>query len=161
MRTAILRTLDGIAANEWHVESPSGEAPDAARIVRGPGPAGRRATARRWGPSTGAGQFAGPPSARAGSGSPGQARALVVPHASDDATVLEVRAQDRPGLLHELGRHLRQGRPLGALAPTSPRMPGRPSTRSTSPSSAAGCCRPARVAQAVSSIIDTCDGASG
>ena len=48
-------------------------------------------------------QFAGPPSARAGSGSPGQARALVVPHASDDATVLEVRAQDRPGLLHELG----------------------------------------------------------
>ena len=102
MRTAILRTLDGLAANEWHVESPSGEAPDEARIVRG---LTRLAQGDRapLGTLDRRRQFAGPPSARAGSGSPGQARALVVPHASDEATVLEVRAQDRPGLLHELG----------------------------------------------------------
>src|SRR6476661_5347379 len=35
VRTAILRTVDGVAANEWHVESPSTEAPDEERIVRG------------------------------------------------------------------------------------------------------------------------------
>jgi [protein-PII] uridylyltransferase len=31
------------------------------------------------------------------------ARAAVVPHASQDSTVIEIRAQDRPGLLHEVG----------------------------------------------------------
>ena len=30
--------------------------------------------------------------------------AMIVPGASPDATVLEVRAQDRPALLHDLGR---------------------------------------------------------
>jgi [protein-PII] uridylyltransferase len=30
-------------------------------------------------------------------------RAAVVPHASEDSTVIEIRAQDRPGLLHEIG----------------------------------------------------------
>ena len=46
------------------------------------------------------------PSGQASIGTPGQARALVVPGASSDATVLEVRAQDRPGMLHELGTAL-------------------------------------------------------
>ena len=35
VRTAILRTVDGVAVNEWHVESPSGAVPDPARIERG------------------------------------------------------------------------------------------------------------------------------
>ncbi|MGL5850990.1 MAG: [protein-PII] uridylyltransferase, partial [Phycicoccus sp.] len=35
VRTAILRTVDGLAANEWHVESPSGAVPDPDRIARG------------------------------------------------------------------------------------------------------------------------------
>ena len=30
-------------------------------------------------------------------------RAMVVPHASQDSTVIEIRAHDRPGLLHEVG----------------------------------------------------------
>ena len=114
VRTAILRTVDGVAANEWHVESPSTEPPDEQRIVRGlerlaqgdRGPLGLLERRR---------QFAARPSAEAGTGSPGQARALVVPHASDEATVIEVRAQDRPGPAPRARHGLRQGGPVGAL----------------------------------------------
>ena len=105
VRTAILRTVDDVAVNEWHVESPSGAVPDPARIERGLARLGRGDRAplvtldrRRAHVSR--------PSGQASIGTPGQARALVVPGASSDATVLEVRAQDRPGLLHELGAAL-------------------------------------------------------
>ncbi|WP_083454836.1 [protein-PII] uridylyltransferase, partial [Nostocoides japonicum] len=37
VRTAILRTVDGVAANEWHVEAPRGGEPVAVDIVRGLG----------------------------------------------------------------------------------------------------------------------------
>ena len=30
VRTAVLRTVDGVAVNEWHVESPSGNEPEQA-----------------------------------------------------------------------------------------------------------------------------------
>ena len=103
VRTAIVRTLDGLAVNEWHVESPRVENPDPARIAR---LIERLATGdlsplvalekRRNRPTR--------PSATADTASPGQARAMIVPGASPDATVLEVRAQDRPALLHDLGR---------------------------------------------------------
>jgi [protein-PII] uridylyltransferase len=103
VRTAIVRTLDGLAVNEWHVESPRVENPDPARIGR---LIERLATGdlsplvalekRRNRPTR--------PSATADTASPGQARAMIVPGASPDATVLEVRAQDRPALLHDLGR---------------------------------------------------------
>ena len=105
MRTAILRTVDGIAVNEWHVESPSGAVPDPVRIERGLARLGRGDRAplatldRRR-------AHVARPSGQASIGTPGQARALVVPGASSDATVLEVRAQDRPGMLHELGAAL-------------------------------------------------------
>ncbi|HYN66332.1 MAG TPA: [protein-PII] uridylyltransferase [Ornithinibacter sp.] len=156
VRTAILRTVDHVAVNEWHVESPSGAVPDPARIERGLARLGRgdrgplstldrrRAHVSR-------------PSGQASIGTPGQARALVVPGASSDATVLEVRAQDRPGLLHELG---------AALAAAGI------SVRSAHIATYAGQTLdtfyltgadglplpPARVAQAVSLVIDTCDG---
>ena len=99
------------------------------------------ATARRCSPWSGAGPRAVRRARSPPSGSPGQTRALVVPHASDDATVIEVRAGDRVGLLHEIGMTLRPGRARASAAPTSPPTPGRRSTRSTSPSSAAGACR--------------------
>ena len=156
VRTAILRTVEGIAVNEWHVESPSGAVPDPARLERGLARLGRgdrgplvtldrrRAHVAR-------------PSGHADLGSPGQARALVVPGASSDATVLEVRAQDRPGLLHELGDALARagisvrsahiatyaGQTLDTFYLTG--ADGLPLP-------------PARVAQAVSLVIDTCDG---
>ena len=141
VRTAILRTYEGIAADQWQVESPGGDA--AGRRPRSPAACAGSptATARRCSPWSGA----GPPAVRRArsppSGSPGQTRAMVVPHASDDATVIEVRAADRVGLLHEIGMTLRPGRARASAAPTSPPMPGRRSTRSTSPSSAAGACR--------------------
>ncbi|GAA4401198.1 [protein-PII] uridylyltransferase [Fodinibacter luteus] len=156
VRTAILRTVDGVAVNEWHVESPSGAVPDPERLERG---LARLARGDR-GPLTTLDRRRAHlprPSGRSALGSPGQARALVVPGASSDATVLEVRAQDRPGLLHELG---------AALADAGI------SVRSAHIATYAGqtldtfyltgadglSLAPARVAQAVSIIIDTCDG---
>ena len=53
----------------------------------------RRATAANW-----AGPVRSP-----GSGAPDSTRAMVVSGASDTATVIEVRATDRPGLLQDIG----------------------------------------------------------
>jgi [protein-PII] uridylyltransferase len=156
VRTAILRTVDGVAADEWHVESPSGAIPDPERIVRG---LGRLARGDRGPLQTLDRRRAhlARPSGESGVGSPGQARALVVPGASSDATVLEVRAHDRPGLLHELGSAFARagisvrsahiatyaGQTLDTVYLTG--ADGLPLP-------------PARVAQAVSLVIDTCDG---
>ncbi|MEO5608862.1 MAG: [protein-PII] uridylyltransferase [Ornithinibacter sp.] len=156
VRTAILRTVAGMAADEWHVESPGGGEPDPVRISRGLARLGRGDRAplssldRRR-------AHLPRPSGRAGTGSPGQSRALVVPGASHEATVLEVRAPDRPGLLHELGAALARagisvrsahiatyaGQTLDTFYLTG--LDGLPLP-------------PARVAQAVSLVIDTCDG---
>jgi [protein-PII] uridylyltransferase len=153
VRTAILRTVDGVAVNEWHVESPSGTEPDAPGLVRGlvrlaagdRAPLAvlerRRATAVR-------------PSAK---GAPGQARALLLPGAGTDATVLEVRAEDRPGLLHEVGAAFARagvsvrsahiatyaGQTLDTFYLTD--AAGRP-------------LEPSVVASVVGLVIDTCDG---
>jgi [protein-PII] uridylyltransferase len=99
VRTARVRTQEGIAANQWQVDSPGGDAPEAAAIARGLSAlangdrAPLRPLERRRGPATDG----------VGSGSRKPARAAVVPHASQDSTVVEIRAQDRPGLLHEVG----------------------------------------------------------
>lgn len=112
MRSAVLRTRHGVAADEWYVDSPSGEVPDPDRLVRGlirlghgdHGPlasledAPPRARRPRFGPGC---QHPGYQQL------PGQARALVVPPgASQTATVVEVRASDRPGLLYDIGTAL-------------------------------------------------------
>ena len=156
VRSALVRTLEGVAANEWQVETPGGDAPDEGAIVRGlvrlaEGDRGPLAMLSRRQRATSSA------SSRASSGSPGQARAMVISHASDSATVIEVRASDRPGLLHEIGITLSRaslsvrsahiatyaGQALDTFYVTE--FGGRPLP-------------PARVAQAVSMIIDTCDG---
>ncbi|MGL5910558.1 MAG: ACT domain-containing protein, partial [Phycicoccus sp.] len=156
VRTAILRTVDGLAANEWHVESPSGAVPDPDRIARGLVRLGRddrgplltldrrRAHLAR-------------PSGRSELGTPGQARALVIPGASSDATVLEVRAEDRPGLLHELGAALARA---GVSVRSAHIATHAGQTLDTFYLTGAegGPLPPARVAQVVSVVIDTCDG---
>jgi [protein-PII] uridylyltransferase len=157
VRTAILRTLEGVAANEWHVESPSGEPPDPERIRRGlerlaggdRTPLGLLERRR---------QFAAPPSSRASSGSPGQARALVVPHASEEATVIEVRAQDRPGLLHELGMAFAKAG-LSVRSAHIATYAGQTLDTFYVTEFGGRLLTPAKVAQTVSTIIDTCDGA--
>jgi [protein-PII] uridylyltransferase len=99
VRTARVRTQEGIAANQWQVDSPGGDAPDPVAIARGLASlAGGdrqplRALERRRVPVT----------ARFESGVPALTRATVVPHASADSTVIEVRAHDRPGLLYAVG----------------------------------------------------------
>jgi [protein-PII] uridylyltransferase len=98
VRSAVLRTIDGVAANEWIVESPSGDMPDGARIARSleqlargdRSPLGALERRRAY--------------ARAGTDrSIAQARAFVIPDAATAATVIEVRGPDRLGLLHDLG----------------------------------------------------------
>jgi [protein-PII] uridylyltransferase len=156
VRTAILRTVDGVAANEWHVESPSGEEPHEERIVRGlaqlaegdRAPLGLLERRRR---------YAGRPSGESGTGSPGQARALVVPHASDEATVIEVRAQDRPGLLHELGMGFAKAG-LSVRSAHIATYAGQTLDTFYLTEFGGRLLSPAKVAQTVAMVIDTCDG---
>ena len=117
VRTAILRTVDGIAVNEWHVESPSGAVPDPDRIERGLARLGRGDRAPLATLDRRRAHVARPVGAGRRSARPGRRAPWSCPGASSDATVLEVRAQDRPGMLHELGRGARRRRHLGALGP--------------------------------------------
>ncbi|MDE9367875.1 [protein-PII] uridylyltransferase [Luteipulveratus sp. YIM 133132] len=96
VRSARLRTHDGLAADTWYVEVPDGDLPSPEAFARGL----RQLSTGDRGPLRSL--------ERRGSGvqrRPGEAgaRATVVPDASDDATVLEVRAADRPGLLRDIG----------------------------------------------------------
>ena len=156
VRTAILRTVDRIAVNEWHVESPSGAVPDPVRIERGLARLGRGDRAplatldRRR-------AHVARPSGQASIGTPGQARALVVPGASSDATVLEVRAQDRPGMLHELGAAL-AGAGISVRSAHIATYAGQTLDTFYLTGADGLPLPPARVAQAVSLVIDTCDG---
>jgi [protein-PII] uridylyltransferase len=156
VRTAILRTVDGVAVNEWHVESPSGAVPDPSRIERGLARLGRGDRAplatldRRR-------AHVARPSGQASVGTPGQARALVVPGASSEATVLEVRAQDRPGMLHELGAAL-AGAGISVRSAHIAAYAGQTLDTFYLTGADGLPLPPARVAQAVSLIIDTCDG---
>src|SRR6478672_8028595 len=156
VRTAILRTIDGVAANEWHVESPSGEPPQEERIVRGlerlaqgdRGPLGLLERRRA---------FAARPSGESATGSPGQARALVVPHASEEATVIEVRAQDRPGLLHELGMGFAKSG-LSVRSAHIATYAGQTLDTFYVTEFGGRLLSPAKVAQTVAMVIHTCDG---
>ena len=99
VRSALVRTTDGVAVDTWWVQS-SGGMPDPAVLRTGlrrlaAGDAGALDRLRR--------REAGWRPVRAPA--PGAStRVLLLAGASTDATVLEVRAVDRPGLLHALGR---------------------------------------------------------
>lgn len=99
VRSAVLSTEGDVARDVWHVESPSGDAPVAVDLERDLARlgAGDRAPLAR---------LARRSSGRVGAprGTPGHptTRAFVVPDASATATVVEVRAGDRPGLLHDV-----------------------------------------------------------
>ena len=158
VRTAILRTVDGVAANEWHVESPSTDPPDEQRIARGlerlahgdRGPLGLLDRRR---------QFAARPSSQTATGSPGQARALVVPRASKEATVIEVRAHDRPGLLHELGMGFAKSG-LSVRSAHIATYAGQTLDTFYVTEFGGRLLAPAKVALTVAMVIDICDGAA-
>jgi len=105
VRSAILRTVDEVALDQWLVTAPGGDAPDAEDLMRDlrrldqndTTPLRRLGRRRSAGPSD---------SSVASTGSPGAARALLMPAASDTSTVIEVRSADRPRLLYDLGKAL-------------------------------------------------------
>lgn len=101
VRSALVRTTHGVAVDTWWVHA-SGGMPDPAvlrtdlrRLATGDSGALNRLARRDagWRPVRDSRDAA-------------STRVLLVPGASTQATVLEVRAVDRPGLLHGLGRAL-------------------------------------------------------
>jgi [protein-PII] uridylyltransferase len=108
VRSALVRTVGGLAVDTWWVDAPYGEPPAGPTLLLGLQrlSAGdrsvldrlvRRDLAARGRPQalrSAAAQLAG------------AARAVLVRGASERSTVAEVRAPDRPGLLHALGRAL-------------------------------------------------------
>ncbi|WP_226344582.1 [protein-PII] uridylyltransferase [Agilicoccus flavus] len=100
VRRAQLTTLHGLAVDRWYVESPTGTAPDPRALERS---LARLAAGDRRGLAPLARRARAATSGAVGAPAP---RALLVPGASEDATVLELRAPDRPGLLHDVGRAL-------------------------------------------------------
>ncbi|CCH78793.1 hypothetical protein BN12_3480001 [Nostocoides japonicum T1-X7] len=99
----------------------------------------------------------GVPGASGVSGTPGQARALVVPQAADDATVLEVRADDRLGLLHELGMTFARAG-LSVRSAHIATYAGQTLDTFYLTEFGGRLLEPAKVAQVVAMVIDTCDG---
>jgi len=156
VRSAVVRTVDGVAANEWHVETPGGDTPDEAAIARGLVrlAQGDREPLALLGRRRSASISS---SSRASSGAPGQARALVVSHASDSATVIEVRTADRPGLLHDIGITLARAS-LSVRSAHIATYAGQALDTFYVTEFGARPLSPARVARAVAMIIDTCDG---
>ncbi len=156
VRSAVVRTVDGIAVNEWYVETPGSEPPDEGAIARGLMrlSEGDRAplallSRRQRGEAS--------DSSRASSGAPGQARAMVISRASDSATVIEVRATDRPGLLHDIGITLARAS-LSVRSAHVATYAGQTLDTFYVTEFGGRVLPPARVAQAVAMIIDTCDG---
>lgn len=102
VRTALIRTVDGIAVNTWWVHGPVPADPAVLRTGLLRMHNGDRSVLDRlhrrdasWRPAR----------THLDPTTPGP-RVMVLPGTSDGATVLEVRALDRPGLLHALGRAL-------------------------------------------------------
>jgi [protein-PII] uridylyltransferase len=108
VRSALVRTVDGLAVDTWWVDAPYGEPPPAStlllglhRLADGDGSILDKLV-RRDAAARGNGSAARSAAAQVA----GEARAVLVTGASERATVAEVRAPDRPGLLHALGRSL-------------------------------------------------------
>ncbi len=100
VRSALVRTVDGVAVDSWWVSSPYGDLPPVATLGLG---------LRRLadGDLSVLDRLRSRDAAyRPGRSVPPQPRVVLVPGASEHATVVEVRAADRPGLLHALGRAL-------------------------------------------------------
>jgi [protein-PII] uridylyltransferase len=152
VRSAIVRTVEGLAVNEWWVESPSGEQPlpaligrDLVRVASGDRTPLGRLRRRR------------PASIRSpGSGAPDSTRAMVISTASDTATVIEVRATDRPGLLQDIGITLARAS-LSVRSAHIATYAGQTLDTFYVTEFGGGRLAPARAAQAVAMIIDTCD----
>ena len=100
VRSALVRTIDQVAVDTWWVSAPYGDLPPIPtmllalrRLAEGDRGALDRLARRDA-------------AYRLTRGVVAQPRAILVPGASEHATVVEVRAADRPGLLYALGQAL-------------------------------------------------------
>ncbi len=150
VHTARVRTADGIAVNTWDVDCPGGTLPDAADVVRG---LGRMAKGDR-------GPLRTDKLSKRPNGPklpyPALTRAMVVPGGSADATVLEVRSSDRPGLLRDIGMTLAR---CGLIVRSAHVATYAGQSLDTFYVTAAGGRRvePPAVAQVIAALIDSCD----
>ena len=83
-----------------------------------------------------------------------------MPGASTEATVLEVRAQDRPGLLHELGMTFAKAG-VSVRSAHIATYAGQTLDTFYVTDFSGRLLDPCKVAQVVAAVIDTCDGATG
>ncbi len=118
VRSALVRTVDGLAVDTWWVDAPYGEPPPAPTLLLGLQrlAAGDTSVLDRLVRRDAAARSQAAPARSVAAQIAGDARAVLVTGASERATVAEVRAPDRPGLLHGLGRALadsRGRRPVG------------------------------------------------
>jgi [protein-PII] uridylyltransferase len=152
VRTAHVRTQEGVAANQWQVDSPGGDVPDPVAIARGLSSLGdgdrqplRPLSRRRSDPSD-----------RVGGRPRAQTRAMVVPQASQESTVIEIRAHDRLGLLHEIGMTFARA---GLTVHSAHIATYAGQTLDTFYVSEFGgrSLAPGRVAQTISMLMDVCD----
>ena len=153
VRSAVLRTVDAVAANEWIVETPGVDAPSASRLALGLAALARGERAplasleRRR-------AYARPAAAAVAAGMP--TRAFVLPDAASDATVLEVRTRDRLGLLHDLGRCLAKAG-LTIRSAHIATYAGQTLDTFYLTEASGATLSPPRVAATVAAIIDSCD----
>lgn len=148
VRRARLTTVEGLAVNEWFVESPGGDPPEPVRIVAGmqrlaQGERSALAALHRRRGRGATHPFAG-------------ARAFVLPGAGSDVTVIEVRSPDRPGLLHDVGRAL-AGEGIWVRSAHISTWAGQTLDTFYLTDGPGGALAPAAVARAVSAVIDACD----
>jgi len=155
VRTARVHTQEGIAANQWQVDSPGGDIPDAATIARG---LSSLAEGDRQ-PLRGLDRRQDLAPQQPGTGRRPPTRAAVVPHASADSTVIEIRTHDRPGLLHEVGMTLARA---GLSVHSAHIATYAGQTLDTFYLSEFGgrTLSPARVAQTISMLMEACDDVS-
>lgn len=148
VRTARVRTSEGVAVNTWDVECPDGSLPEPADLIRGLGALARgdrsplRDIERRRGRTPVAQSFA--------------TRATVIPGGSADATVIEVRSNDRPGLLRDIGMTFaRCG--LTVRSAHVATYAGQSLDTFYVTAAGAGPVEPPAVAQVIAALIDACD----
>ncbi|KRE38503.1 protein-PII uridylyltransferase [Janibacter sp. Soil728] len=149
VRRARLATTEGIAVDEWFVESPGGDAPETSRLAAGLTrlEAGDRAALTALSPRRN-----DPMSSVATAGT----SAFVLPSAGSGATVLEVRSHDRAGLLHDLGRALtREGLRIRSAHIST--FAGQTLDTFYVTDAQGRELAPAAVGRAVSAVIDACD----
>lgn len=104
VRRAVLRTVDGVALDTWDCDADATTRLDADRLAAD-------LARSQGGPSRGLHGVRSTPgrASRASANAPTEAippQVLLVPDAATDATVVELRGADRPGLLRDVGRAL-------------------------------------------------------